>query len=152
MGREALEGTSLLHSGKARIEYHRVIAGGTLLHTDTEPFKPRLGNTCSEQHQICSESLAIVGLHGRPLRISLQRNTADRRADGHTQLFCARQQGTPELVILHHITQCRYVELFGRHHSAAKVTTMGYMDIADRTGVRRQRGPKLPAFQKLYRM
>ena len=28
MGRKALEGAPLLHTGKARIEYHRVIAGG----------------------------------------------------------------------------------------------------------------------------
>ena len=104
MGREALEGTPLLLSRKARIKYHRVITGGTLLYTNTEPFKPRLGNTRGEQHQIRGEPLAIVGLHSRPLRTSLQRNTADRGADGHTQLFCARQQCSTQLVIFHHVT------------------------------------------------
>ena len=135
MGREALEGAPLLHPGKARIEYHRVIAGGALLHADTQPLKPFGGNPRREQHQICSKSLALVGQHSRLLCTRLQRNTADRRADGHTQLFCARQQCPSQLVVLHHITQCRHVELFGRHQRAAEMPAVRYMDIADRTGM-----------------
>ena len=64
MGREALEGTPLLHPGKARIEYHRVIAGGALVHADTQPLKPFAGNPRREQNQICSESLTLAGRRG----------------------------------------------------------------------------------------
>ena len=90
---KALEGTPLLHSRKARIKYHRVITGGTLLQHQYRALQttPRQYPRRAAPESAVSRSPSSVCTAGlsAPASSETQR---DRGADGHTQLFCARQQ------------------------------------------------------------